>query len=76
MSNKPAFYRVGNRVINRYEVREVRFIEASGACYPQAEVTYKDGTKVKVTGSRVPMFIDWILDKDTSCRFENRPFGY
>lgn len=59
---KPAFYQVGKRVINRYEVREVYVHKPIG--YPRATVTYKDGTTVEVTGTRVPGFLQWILDKE------------
>ena len=66
---KSAFYRVGNRLINRYEVRDVLIQEPQPFGYPRAVITYKDGTKVKVVGTRVPMFITWIQDIE-------RPFGY
>lgn len=71
-TNKPAFYRVGNRLINRYEVRDVLIQEPQPFGYPRAIVTYKDGTKVKVAGTRVPMFITWIQDQERP----ERPFGY
>lgn len=60
-TNKPAFYKVGNYIINRYEVRQVRLIEPNP--YPAAIVTYKDGSRIKVTGTRVPMFVNWVLEK-------------
>jgi hypothetical protein len=63
--NKPAFFKVGNRVINRYEVREVNLREPVPSIgYPRAIVTYKDGSRVMITGSRVPMFVTWILDQE------------
>jgi len=67
---KPAFFRIGERIVNRYEVREVQLGAETTTCAPTATVTYKDGSKVKVRGCRVPLFVEWILDK------EIKPFSF
>lgn len=61
-NNKSVFFSVGGRVINRYEVREAQVGHTTNN-RPIAKVTYKDGSTVKVTGSRVPGFIAWLLDQ-------------
>lgn len=56
---KQVFKRVGNLVVNQYEVREVRLCNPR-YCYPKVQITYKDGTKATASGSNVPSFVKWL----------------
>lgn len=61
-NQKSAFFAVGGRIINRYEVREAQ-VGHTTTNRPIAKVTYKDGSTVKISGLRVPMFVAWLLDQ-------------
>jgi hypothetical protein len=58
---KSAFFKVGKRVINQYEIRDVYIDELGHNAFPIAIITYKDGSKVRVSGCRVIMFQNWLL---------------
>ena len=66
MLTKKVFHRIGNHIVNQYEVRRVELLRpraCSEGCVaiPKARIWFKDGTKLEVTCKRVPTFIEYLL---------------
>lgn len=66
MMTKKVFHRIGNHIINQYEIRRVELL-APRKCpedcmpIPKARIWFKDGTKLEVRCKRVPAFIEYLL---------------
>ena len=63
MNGKCVYFKVGRRVINQYEIRDVYNHPRSVGRPLKATVTYKDGSQVDITGPEVICFNAWLLDK-------------
>lgn len=67
MLTKKAFYRIGNHIVNQYEVRRVELLKPK-ACpdgcipIPKATIHFKDGSKIHVTSMKVPSFIEFLVN--------------
>ena len=66
MLTKKVFHRLGNHVINQYEIRRVELLPPKRCpegcvAIPKVRVWFKDGTKLEVTSERVPTFIEYLL---------------
>jgi hypothetical protein len=66
MLTKKVFHRVGNHIINQYEVRRVELLSGKVClegceAIPKARIWFKDGTKIEVTSKHVPTFIQYLL---------------
>ena len=64
--NKKVFHRLGNHIINQYEIRRVELLKprtCPEGCMPipKARIIFKDGTKLEVRCKRVPAFIEYLL---------------
>jgi hypothetical protein len=67
MMTKKAFHRIGNHIVNQYEVRRVE-LHKPKACpdgcvaTPKATIHFKDGSCIQVTSVRVPAFIEFLIN--------------
>lgn len=64
---KQAFYRVGNHIINQYEVRRVELLKGKPCpdgciAIPRATIYFKDGTKITVASTQVSLFVKGLME--------------
>lgn len=67
MLTKKAFHRVGNHIINQYEVRRVEILKGASCpegceAIPKAAIHFKDGSKITVTSKHIPMLCARLLE--------------
>lgn len=67
MLTKKVFHRVGNHIINQYEIRRVELLKGASCpegceSIPKGAIYFKDGTKIIVTSKHIPMLIARLLE--------------
>jgi hypothetical protein len=67
LMGKSVFYRVGNHIVNQYEVRSVEVLKPTAGKLPKVLVTYKNGDSTVIVSKGVPKFIAWINGQVVGC---------
>lgn len=67
MLTKKAFHRVGNHIVNQYEVRRVEILKGASCpegcgAIPKATIYFKDGSKITVTSKHIPTLIVRLME--------------